>query len=92
LGNNAGPQTLSGTVSTNLIGELSITLKGANSVGQAPTSVNTELIRSDTEYPWMQYNQNAYRVNSVNMADSSNQQIWMVTGITWQYTQVEDDR
>ena len=92
LGNNAGPQTLSGTVSTNLIGELSITLKGANSVGQAPQSVNTGVIRSDTDTPWMQYNQNAYRVNSVKLADSSNQQIWMVTGITWQYTQVEDDR
>jgi hypothetical protein len=92
LGTVAGPQTLSGTVSTNLIGELDVTLLGANSVGQAPVSVNTGTIRSDTEYPWMQYNQNAYRVNSVKMADSSNQQIWMVTGITWQYTQVEDDR
>jgi len=92
LGTVAGPQTLSGTVSTNLIGELDVTLLGANSVGQAPASVNTGTIRSDTEYPWMQYNQNAYRVNSVKMADSSNQQIWMVTGITWQYTQVEDDR
>jgi len=92
LGTTAGPQTLSGTVSTNLIGDLSVTLKGANSVGQAPASVNTGVISSDTEYPWMQYNQNAYRVNSVNMSNSSNQQIWMVTGITWQYTQVEDDR
>jgi hypothetical protein len=92
LGNTAGPQTLTGTVSTNLIGDLSVTLSGANSVGQMPQSVNLGTITSDTEYPWMQYNQNAYRVNSVKLSNDSNKQIWMCNGITWQYSQVEDDR
>jgi hypothetical protein len=87
-----GSMTVAGTVATNLIGDLTVTLEAANSVGQAAQTVSANTIASNTDNPWIQYNQNAYRVNSVNMADSSNQQIWMVNGVTWQYTQTEDDR
>ena len=87
-----GSQTVAGTVATNLIGNLTTTLLGANSVGQAPVSVNSQTMTSNTDYPWLQYNQNAYRVNSIKMSNSSNKQIWMVNGITWQYTATEDDR
>jgi len=87
-----GSQTVAGTVSTNLIGDLTVTLYGANSVGQAPQSVNAQTMSSDTDYPWLQYNQNAYRVNSIKMSNDSNQQIWMVNAVTWQFTQTEDDR
>jgi hypothetical protein len=88
----SGSQTVAGTVATNLIGNLTTTLLGANSVGQAPVSVNSQTMTSNTDYPWLQYNQNAYRVNSIKMSNSSNKQIWMVNGITWQYTATEDDR
>jgi hypothetical protein len=91
-GSATGSQTVAGTVATNLIGNLTVTLLGANSVGQAPISVNGQSITSDTNYPWIQYNQNAYRVNSIKMSNESNKQIWMVNGITWQYTATEDDR
>jgi hypothetical protein len=87
-----GSQTVAGTVSTNLIGNLTVTLLGANSVGQAPQSVNAQTMASNTDYPWLQYNQNAYRVNSVKLSNDSNRQIWMVNAITWQYTATEDDR
>ena len=87
-----GSQTVAGTVATNLIGNLTVTLAGANSVGQAPISVNSQTMASDTDYPWLQYNQNAYRVNSIKMNNSSNKQIWMVNAVTWQYTATEDDR
>jgi hypothetical protein len=87
-----GSQTVAGTVATNLIGNVTVTLLGANSVGQAPISVNAQSITSDTNYPWIQYNQNAYRINSIKFNNSSYQQIWMINAVTWQYTQVEDDR
>jgi len=87
-----GSMTVAGTVATNLIGNLTVTLEGANSVGQAAQTVNSQTITSDTDYPWIQYNQNAYRVNTVEMSNSSNKQIWMVNAITWQFTQTEDDR
>jgi hypothetical protein len=91
-GSATGSLTQAGTVATNLIGNLTVQLEGANSVGQAAQSVNANTISSDTNYPWIQYNQNAYRVNSVEMSNSSYQQIWMVNAISWQYTEVEDDR
>ena len=91
-GSATGSQTVAGIVATNLIGNLTVTLEGANSVGQAAQSVNSGTISSDTDTPWMQYDQNAYRVNSVEMNNSSSQQIWMVNAITWQYMQTEDDR
>jgi hypothetical protein len=87
-----GSMTVAGTVATNLIGNLTVTLEAANSVGQAAQSVSANTITSDTDNPWIQYNQNAYRVNTIELSNSSNQQIWMVNGVTWQYTQTEDDR
>lgn len=87
-----GAMTVPGTVATNLIGNLTVTLEAANSVGQAAQSVNANTITSNTDSPWIQYNQNAYRVNTIEMSNSSNKQIWMVNAVTWQYTQTEDDR
>jgi len=87
-----GAMTVPGTVATNLIGNLTVTLEAANSVGQAAQSVNNNTIVSNTDSPWIQYNQNAYRVNTIEMSNSSNKQIWMVNAVTWQYTQTEDDR
>jgi hypothetical protein len=52
---------------------------------------------TDTDYPWVQINQNAHRVNSIEIknpidADATPGTIWMVNSITWQYTETEDDR
>lgn len=87
-----GSMTVPGTVATNLIGNITVTLEAANSVGQAAQTVNSNTIVSNTDSPWIQYNQNAYRVNTVELSNSSNQQIWMVNAVTWQFTQTEDDR
>jgi hypothetical protein len=87
-----GSMTVPGTVATNLIGNLTVTLEAANAVGQAAQSVNSNTITSDTNYPWIQYNQNAYRVNYIELSNSSNTDIWMCSAATWQFTQVEDDR
>jgi hypothetical protein len=87
-----GAMTKAGTVATNLIGEITITLEGANSVGQQLQSINSQSISSDTDQPWMQYNQNSFRVNNVEISNESNKQIWMVSALTWQYTATEDDR
>jgi len=79
-------------VNTGRIGSVDITVEGANSVGQpASTSVGIT-VDTDTDNPWAQINQNAFRVNSVEMGNSSNSNIWHCSAMTWQYTQVEDDR
>lgn len=77
---------------TNLIGSVDFTVEGSESVGQPPVSQSYHSIATDTSDPWAQIDQNAHRVNSLQIAHLSNQNIWMCTATTWQYTQVEDDR
>jgi len=78
-------------------GNVTVTIEGANSVGSAPDVVNSVTIpvnatgNSQQSNPWAQFNQNAYRVNSVKLSNTSNTSIWHCSATTWQYAQVEDD-
>jgi hypothetical protein len=78
-------------------GNITITVEGSNSVGSQPTAVTPVTIAIDADgndgaNPWAQINQNAFRVNSLILSNSSNNNIWMCSATTWQITQVEDDR
>lgn len=73
-------------------GNLSVTIEGANSVGSAPAVSTPVTMTIDTDNPWCQINQNAFRVNTIELSNSSNVDVWMCSAATWQYTQVEDDR
>lgn len=73
-------------------GNLSVTIEGANSVGSAPSVKTPIAMAINTENPWTQINQNAFRVNTIELSNSSNTTIWMCSATTWQFTQVEDDR
>lgn len=74
------------------VGTVDIKIEGANSVGQTPQETTALTVATDTNSPWVQMNQNAHRVNSLEIGNSSNQNIWMCSATTWQYTQTEDDR
>jgi hypothetical protein len=79
-------------------GNVSVTIEGANSVGSSPASVNTVQVPVNSDgttiekNPWAQINQNAFRVNTIELGNTSNNSIWMCSATTWQVTQVEDDR
>ena len=78
-------------------GNITVTIEGANSVGSIPAvTTGVELAidanGNDGANPWAQINQNAFRVNSLELSDTSNAHVWMCTATTWQITQVEDDR
>jgi hypothetical protein len=79
-------------------GSVDVTIEGANSVGSSPDVVNTVTVEvnatgaTNADSPWAQINQNAYRVNTIELSNTSNTNIWMCSATTWQYTQVEDDR
>ena len=79
-------------VDTALKGNITVTIEGANSVGSAATQITPVTLPIDTQYPWAQINQNAFRVNNIALSNASNTAIWMCSATTWQYTQVEDDR
>jgi hypothetical protein len=79
-------------------GNITVTIEGANSVGSAPTAITPVTIPVDangntnTQNPWAQINQNAFRVNTIELGNTSDNDIWMCSAVTWQVTQVEDDR
>jgi hypothetical protein len=77
-----------------LIGSVDVIVEGANSVGQTPQQVTGVSMSTDTDYPWTQINQNAHRVNSIEITSNvaTPGTIWMCNAITWQYTETEDDR
>jgi hypothetical protein len=76
------------------IGSVDITIEGANSVGQAPQQSTGITISTDTNEPWTQINQNAHRVNSIEISSSVTTPgtIWMCNAVNWQFTETEDDR
>jgi hypothetical protein len=79
-------------------GNVTVTISGANSVGSTPVSRPSVSVPTDasgdsnTTSPWAQIDQNAYRVTDVKLENTSDNDIWMCSATTWQYTQVEDDR
>jgi hypothetical protein len=78
-------------------GNITVTIEGANSVGSAPTAKTPVTLAIDANgnagaNPWAQINQNAFRVNTIELNNTSNSSVWMCTATTWQITQVEDDR
>ena len=74
------------------VGSISVQVEGANSVGQAPLETTAITMATDTDYPWVQIAQNAHRVNSFIISNSSTENIWICNSTTWQYTATEDDR
>jgi hypothetical protein len=73
-------------------GSIEITLEGANSVGSSPVSQIPITMNLDTDSPWCQFNQNAFRVNTIKIGNGSTTDVWCCSAMTWQFTQVEDDR
>lgn len=73
-------------------GNVSVIISGATSVGSPPTNTTTVTKPVDTDSPWYQIDQNAFRVNSIELTNTSNNSVWLCSATTWQYTQVEDDR
>jgi len=73
-------------------GNVTITIGGSNSVGQDPDFKTGINIACNTNDPWAQIDQNAYRINSIKISNTSNTDTWLCSATTWQYTQTQDDR
>jgi len=77
-----------------LVGNVEFKIEGANSVGQTPIFQVSQSLTTDTDYPWVQINSNAHRVDSIeiNNDDTTPDTIWMCTSLSFQVTETEDDR
>jgi hypothetical protein len=73
-------------------GNITVTVGGSNSVGQDPDFKTGTIVPCNTDNPWAQIDQNAYRINSIKLSNTSNVNTWLCSATTWQYTQTEDDR
>jgi hypothetical protein len=77
-----------------LVGNVEFKIEGANSVGQTPIFQVSQSLTTNTDYPWVQINQNAHRVDAIEMTNdpTTPDTIWMCNAITFQFAEVEDDR
>lgn len=73
-------------------GNITVELGGANSVGSAATFKPAVVIAIDSDYPWVQIDQNAYRVNSIRVSSDSISDDWTLTSLNWQFIPTEDSR
>jgi len=87
--NTAGVPVAGNAITT---GNITVTIGGANSVGSEPTFKPPVTIPISTEDPWTQINQNAFRVNTLELSDSSTTHTWQCTAINWQFTPTQDAR
>ena len=76
----------------NSTGNITVAVGGSNSVGQDPIFETAVTMACNTDSPWTQINQNAFRINSVKLTNTSTTDTWMCNAITWQFTQTQDDR
>ena len=78
-------------------GQITVTIEGANSVGSTATAITPVTLYVDADGnpnhdPWAQINQNAFRVNTLVLSNSSTSTIWHCSATTWQIAKTEEDR
>jgi len=71
---------------------ITVTLGGSNSTGQQPVDRPSYTMDIATNNPWAQADQNAFRVVSVQLDQSSRTHAWQCTAVNWQFTPTEDAR
>jgi hypothetical protein len=74
------------------VGNITVAISGSNSVGNtAPTTVGST-IAIDTDNPWIQATQNAFRIYTVVANNTSSTNSFQITAINWQFTPTQDSR
>ena len=71
---------------------ININVGGSNSAGQTPTLLGNVTMNINTDYPWTQFKQNAFRLNTVEVNSTSSDSQWALTSLNWQFTPTQDSR
>ena len=56
------------------------------------TVTNTATMSVGTDYPWTQFNQNAFRLNTIEVNTTSSDYQWEMNAVNWQFTPTQDQR
>lgn len=73
-------------------GNITISVSGSNSMGEQPVVITSASVALNTTNPWIQVNQNSYRVNRLRLSNTSDSNIWMCNAVSFQWIPTEDDR
>jgi hypothetical protein len=73
-------------------GNITVTIESADSIGAAINVTTPVTMEINTNYPWTQIDQNASRINNIDISNSSNTDAWICSAVDIQFTPVEDDR
>jgi len=71
-------------------GNIQITIGGNNSVASPPTYQSTVIMPIVTDNPWVQIDQNEYRVITMKIGNTSSTDSWQLSAANWQVTVVQD--
>jgi len=71
-------------------GNIQITIGGNNSVASPPTYQSTVIMPIVTDNPWVQIDQNEYRVITMKVGNTSSTDSWQLSAANWQVTVVQD--
>jgi len=75
-----------------LLGTVFLQVDYSSAVGAPIEDTSSISLATNSTSPWVQFNQNAQRVSSLEIGNTSGQNIWFCSATTWQYTPTEDDR
>ena len=78
--------------SGNANASININIGGSNSTGQTPTLLGNVAMQINTNNPWTQFNQNAFRLNTVELNTTSSDSQWEMSALNWQFTPTQDQR
>lgn len=76
------------------VGNITVTVGGVDSVGQNLTAGDQPIVTMaiNTSNPWTQITQNAFRINSLELSNTSAEDAWQCTAVNWQFTPTQDSR
>ena len=78
--------------SGNANANINVNIGGSNSSGQTPTLLGNVNLTINTNNPWTQFSQNAFRLNSIEVNSTSSDSQWALSAMNWQFTPTQDQR
>jgi hypothetical protein len=76
----------------NGVGNITVAIGGSDAVGVTSTFTPSTTLSISSTNPWIQANQNAYRVYALKLNNTSSTDTWQATAVSWQFIPTEDDR
>ena len=78
--------------SGNTAATIKVDIGGSNSTGQTPSLLGNVVMAINTDNPWTQFKQNAFRLNTIEVNTTTSDNQWALTAVNWQFTPTQDQR